>query len=366
MRNRLQVGIVAHDVARKLAVLIFMFAAAAMADAVRFVSPQPGGQAIGVQAIEVTTTVPNVDRVDFYVDGQLVGAARKPPFRIAHDFGTALDAHRIAASVYSDSYRHVATSEIITAALTAGEVMNVDFVEVPLRVRSSRAVRPQDLRVRENGVEQTIREIRSDRGAARFVFVVDHSLSMSGGKLAAALRAIDRESNQLHEGDRAEVVLFNHIVSRPVALPRGARATGLVGDVGTSGGTSLRDAVSSIATADRTYVIVITDGGDRNSETSEEKALQKISRTKTVVDAVILGDRSSFLERAAKNTGGTVARANASTIQRELHKIFLDINSRYLLAYQSTVHTPGWRAIDVQPRRRDLQIMNARKGYFAQ
>lgn len=337
-----------------------------LAAAIQFLAPQPGAQAIGVQPIEVTTTIASVDRVDFYVDGQLVGAARKPPFRIVHDFGTALGAHTIGVKVYSNAYRNATSKEIATAALTAGEVINVDFVEVPLRVRTSGVLRVDDVRVRENGIEQSIRELRSDRGPARFVFVVDRSLSMSDGKFAAALRAIDDQSNQLRPGDRAEIVLFNHIVSRPVPLQRGERVAQAVGDVNTSGGTSLRDAVSSIATDDRTYVIVITDGGDRNSETSEQQALQKISRSKTLVDSIILGDRSSFLERAAKNTGGTVAHASASTIDRELRDIFLDINSRYLLAYQSNVHAAGWRAIDIQPRRRDIAILSARKGYFSE
>lgn len=351
----------------KLACILYVLCAAvALADDITFVSPQAGAQAIGVLPIEVATSIPNVDRVDFYVDQQLVGAARKPPFRIEHDFGTGLDAHRVSVKVYSNAYRSVASKEVLSAALTAGEVMNVNFVEVPLRVRSSHALRAGDVRVRENGADQTIREIRSDRGAARFVFVIDRSLSMSGGKLAAALRAIDAESNQLREGDRVQIVLFNHIVSRPLHVARGERVSEVVGNVTTSGGTSLRDAVSSIATDDRTYVIVITDGGDHNSETPEPQALQKISRTKTVVDAVLLGDRSSFLERAAKNTGGTIAHATASTIGRELHNIFLDINSRYTLAYQSNVHSAGWRAIDIQPRRRDVQIANARKGYFSE
>ena len=203
--------------------------------------------------------------------------------------------------------------------------------------------------------DQTIREVRADRGAARFVFVVDRSLSMSGGRLQAAIRAIDAEKNQLRPGDRVEYVLFNHTVAHE--LPKELIA---------SGGTALRDAFSSITGNDRTYVSVITDGGDRNSETSEDEALKKISRTKTVVDSIILGNRSSFLEKAAKNTGGTIARATSSTIQRELHKIFLDINSRYTVAYQSNVHAAGWRTIDVQSRRRDTTILNARKGYYSQ
>ena len=110
---------------------------------------------------------------------------------------------------------------------------------------------------------------------------------------------------------------------------------------------------------------MITDGGDRNSLTSEDEALRRISGTKLTLDAIILGNSSRFLDRAAKNTGGTVAHAAASTLQRELHRMILDINSRYTVIYQSHGNAAGWRAIAIEPRRRGVEILNARKGYFA-
>jgi len=116
---------------------------------------------------------------------------------------------------------------------------------------------------------------------------------------------------------------------------------------------------------DRTYAIVITDGGDRNSLTTDEDALRKISGTKLILDAIVLGDSTRFLDRAAKNTGGTLSRASASNVQRELHRMILDINSRYTVAYQSHGNSSGWRSIAVSPRRRGIEILNARKCYFA-
>ena len=323
---------------------------------ITFLAPLSGGQAIGPQAIEITTTIAAVDRVEFYVDGALAGVARKPPYRIAHDFGTSLAAHEVEAKVYSNGYRTSTSARVLTAALTAGETMNVDLVEVPMRVRASRTITPSDVRLTENKVEQTVREIRADRGAARFVFVVDRSLSMCGGKLDAALRAIDAESKLLRPDDRKEIVLFNHNVMKGP----------ITGTITPSGGTSLRDAVSSIASRERTYAIVITDGGDRNSMTSEEEALRRISNTKTIVDAIVLGDGSSFLEKAARNTGGTVAAASASTLQRELHRMLVDINSRYTLVYQSHGNAGGWRTIKIDPRKRGVEVVNARKGYWAE
>lgn len=329
----------------------------AIVAAITFVSPQQGSQAIGVLPIEVTTTATAVNRVEFYVDGVLAGVARQAPYRIAHDFGTSLAAHAIVAKVYSNNYRSVESASVATVA-AGGETMNVDLVEVPLRVRASKPVTAADIAVKENGIEQTIRDVRTDRGPARFVFVVDRSLSMGDGKLDAALRGIDRESKLLRSDDRAEIILFNHNVMAPQPLERIAR-------VEPSGGTSLRDAVSSIPSTERTYTIVITDGSDRNSMTPEEEALRKISGTKLTLDAIVLGGDSRFLDRAAKNTGGTVARASASTLQRELHSMILDINSRYTVVYQSHGNPGGWRAISIEPRRRGVEILNARKGYFA-
>jgi Mg-chelatase subunit ChlD len=348
---------------KRIALIIInvLLAAAANAANIAFVTPQMGAQAIGPMAIEITTAIANVDRVEFSVDGALAGVARKPPYRIAHDFGASLAAHAITAKVWSNGFRNSDEITITTAALTAGETMNVDVVEVPMRIRSSRPLRASDLRVTENGIPQTIHELRADRGAARFVFVVDRSLSMGDGKLDAALRAITSETPLLRQDDRIDVVLFNHNVTKARAIRRGEQ----LASVATSGGTSLRDALASIVTRERTYAIVITDGGDRNSEMSEADALHRISNTKMIVDAIVLGDASSFLRDTARNTGGTLLTADASTLQRALHALIADINSRYTLDYQSHGNGPGWRTIVIAPQRRGIEIVNARKGYYA-
>ncbi|HEV7573235.1 MAG TPA: Ig-like domain-containing protein [Thermoanaerobaculia bacterium] len=344
-----------------LLIINVLAAVAAHAADIAFVTPQNGAQAIGPMLIEITTSAANVDRVEFSVDGALAGVARKPPYRIAHDFGTSLAAHAITAKVWSNGFRNSDDVTIRTAALSAGETMNVDVVEVPMRVHSEQPLQASDLRVTENGIPQTIRELRADRGAARFIFIVDRSLSMGDGKLDAALRAIANESPLLRNDDRIDLVLFNHNVTKARVIRRGEQLPA----VPTSGGTSLRDALASIVTRERTYAIVITDGGDRNSAISESDALHAISNTKMIVDAIVLGDTSNFLRDAARNTGGTLVTADASTLQRALHALLVDINSRYTLDYQSHGNGPGWRSIAITPQRRGIEIVNARKGYYA-
>jgi hypothetical protein len=342
----------------------------ALAALLTFVEPPRGAQVVGPAYIEVKTDATKVDRVEFTVDGTLAGVARQAPWRIAHDFGTSPSAHTIEAKLFSNGYLDVQTATMTTVALTAGESVIVDLVEVPLRVASSKPVRVADLRIRENGIEQTIRDVKAERGPAHFVFVVDRSLSMGDGKLAATLRAIDANLNMLRPDDTASIVLFNHNIMKARPIARGERVAGVFGDVVPSGGTSLRDALASIRSSGLTYAltyaIVITDGGDRNSELSDEEALRRISNTHTLVDAIILGDRSSFLDRAAKNTGGAVVKASARTVNEALHDAIADINSRYLAVYQSHGTPRGWRTIAVTARSRGTTILAARKGYFAE
>lgn len=328
--------------------------------ATTFVSPLEGSQAIGPTLLEVTTDAANVDRVEFSVDGVLAGIARTKPYRIVFDFGTSLAARTVTAKVWSNGYKTSETARVITAAMTANDTLNVDLVEVPLRVRSAKTIGAADLRVRENGVDQKIRDVRQERPPAHFAFVVDRSLSMGGGKLEAALAAIRQELRQLRNGDTSSLVLFNHHVAK-------AQPVASIANVTPSGGTSLRDALASIDTKQRTYAFVITDGGDRNSQLTDEEALRKISGTRTVVNAIVLGDsHATFLDRAAKNTGGAVVKASKETVARELAKLLTDINSRYLLVYQSAGTKRGWRTLDVTAKKRGVEIAASRKGYFAE
>jgi len=346
--------------------LAFAFAFAGQAR-VTFISPLDGAQALGPTAIEVTTDAANVDRVDFRVDGALAGVARKPPYRIAFDFGQSLAARTIEATVWSNGYRNREDARVRTAALSANDTLNVTLVELPLRVRTSQTLRASDLRVRENGVEQTVRDVRVERPPAHFAFVVDRSLSMNDGKLAAALHAVSEQLRQLRAGDRASLVLFNHNVAAARPIARGDDLARLFASTVPSGGTSLRDALASIASDERTYAIVITDGGDRNSALSEEAALRRISTTKTIVHAIVLGNsHTDFLDRAARNTGGSVVAASRATVNDALARLLADINSRYLVVYQSQGTRPGWRRIEVTPRRAGLTIVSARKEYFAE
>ena len=59
-------------------------------------------------------------------------------------------------------------------------------------------------------------------------------------------------------------------------------------------------------------------------------------------------------------------RASASNVSDTLLRILVDINSRYLLIYQSSADAAGWRNVQIRSRRGGIEIVGARKGYFAE
>ena len=353
-----------HRAALCAALVAGLAGALAAGAATKFVTPLAGSQSFGLSVIEISTDAAAVDRVDFFVDGVLAGAARQPPYRIAFDFGTSQNARTISARVWTNGFKSSETASVVTSAMTVNDRIDVYLVEVPVRIRSSRVVKPADIRVAENGVQQEVRDVRRERPPAHFAFVVDRSLSMDGGKLEASLRAVQQQLVQLRPGDTASLVLFNHNVAKAVPIARGEDLSRNA--VAASGGTSLRDALASTASAERTYAIVITDGGDRNSVLSDEDALRRISGTRTIVSALVMGSsHARFLDRATDNTGGRLMTTSAAAVDRDLAEVLADINSRYLVVYQSKGTKAGWRRVGVKAQGRNVHVLSGRKEYFA-
>jgi hypothetical protein len=348
-----------------IGVFVTILAGPAAAASLEIVSPLEGGQLFGPHAIAVQVgRAP--DRLNFYVDGALVGVRRSPPWQVVHDFGESPNPRTIVAEAYFDAFTVVERATVISAGLSHNDAISVDLVELAVRIRSSRPeVKPSDLRLVENGIEQTIAEVRAERPETSFLFVVDRSLSMSGGKLDSALAAVRNALGSLRPGDSASLVLFNHRPGRAIPL-EDAIAFDRIGSVQPAGGTSVRDTLGAIEAKRRTVVIVISDGGDRNSTTSESSALQALARHNLALFALTLGGGSGadFLAEAASRTGGTVTRSSASTLKRDLDAVMRDVNSRYTVIYQSSLTEPGWREIALTAKGR-TSVSAARRGYYA-
>lgn len=347
--------------------LLLLLSAVPLAAEVRIIAPLAGSQVAGATLLEATVDT-TVARVEFLVDGRLVGVARKSPYRLVHDFGTDLAAHSITAIARSTDFQTSQHAEIRTLALTSSDALTVNLVELPLVISSRRPVHATDIEVLENGRRQQIDELRRQRGATHFVFVVDRSLSMQGGKLDASLAAVDTFRAALDRDDTASLITFNHQVSRSIDVPRDTKSGALVRPAIPSGGTSLRDALLQVDRRKRTIVIVISDGADRNSIATSEEVVRKVGNRDITLYALLLGkgNAAPLLRELATRSGGENSITSLGGLRGELLKILEELNSRYVAIYQSTSAGSGWRSIDARSRSRSVRVSAARKGYFSE
>lgn len=313
----------------------------------------------GTQTLTVATDLEGVDRVEVRVDGILVGVLRSAPWQVSFDFGDGSRPRRLQADVWAGGYATHQRAEITVGAVPHEEAMTVDWVEVPVALsRPPRSA--ESFRVFENGRPMEVRELKSARGPTRFVFIVDRSQSMDAGRLESASRAIRAIASRLDQGDTADVIGFNHRVGPAASIEEFDLSSA-------SGGTAVRDALASIDAESRTVAIVISDGNDRNSFLSEEEALRTIATDRIAVHAVLLGrgNANGFLRRVAEATGGSMRTSSAAALAGDLQKLLDEIESRWVLSYQSSATGAGWRPIRIESAERGLRVLEARKGYFA-
>jgi hypothetical protein len=164
--------------------------------------------------------------------------------------------------------------------------------------------------------------------------VVDRSPAWAR-ESASALRAIDEESKLLRPTIAREAVLFNHNDAARTVARDGRGRSGFRQHSASGGNTAARSA--------RSYrTIAPTRSGYRRRPNSDEQedAPQK-SRIEDDLDAIVPATQPPTV----KNTGGNDRARSATTVQRELHRMILDINSRYTAHSESRKRAAGDRSV---------------------
>ena len=340
-------------------ILALSAALACPVEAATIVRPLPGEPVVGTMIVEASAPA-SAARVDILIDDRLVGSMTSPPWITEIDAGFGAGERTLRLVVWSEG---MAAREIVehrAAALRMDAVVDVDIVEVPLRLHGHGPFEAEDLRITENGRLQRVLELHPTRPDSRFVFVVDRSLSMQGGRLERTLEGIRTMAESLRPGDRAEVILFNHTVMPPLGVSSDSLTV-----AAPSGGTALFDALASITAADRSIVIVVSDADDRHSSTRAETLRTLLADRSVTFYSVALsrGNASALLEELSRTTGGLAVR-NRDPVAG-LRSIADDISGRLVAVYQSDSAGAGWRSIEVEPARRSLRVADARRGYLA-
>ena len=273
------------------------------------------------------------------------------------------------------------------------EVVSVSAVVRDRKGRFVANLQRKDFIVAEAGTPRPILDFRAQSdGPIKLALLVDISGSMRvGSKTVDAQQAARHLFGALRPGDEAAVFSFDTGLDRVTPFTSDIPSLeAALGHVQTPfGQTSLYDAVAQVARAvaaegpgggrmpQRSAVVVLTDGIDTRSRLTSEQVATISSSIDIPVYIIALmspiddpreggtvqEELVGPLPTLARWTGGEMfmasAPAHASVAARQIVE---ELRHQYVIAFEASNRTSGWRALEVRARDRGLTV-RARAGY---
>lgn len=229
--------------------------------------------------------------------------------------------------------------------------------------------------VREDGRVQSIAAFAEADFPLSLAIAIDRSWSMAGAPLAAARRAGRALMQALRPADQAMVIAVSGRVETVAGLSSDRRAAGAAIDaLDPWSTTALRDAIVEAVDlvqqgTGRRALVIVSDGADRYSRTSEAEVLQHVRARDVMIYPVATGrtEPAVFAELAAVTGGRSFHARDAGSLEQVMHLIADDLHHQYLLGYapSESVGEPGtWHAIGVSVDLAGARV-RARRGYLA-
>ncbi len=217
--------------------------------------------------------------------------------------------------------------------------------------KSAANVNSKQVAVYDNGIEQTIKNLTPDPSPARIVLLVDNSLTLRADidKLERATREFAYE---IYEGDQLLIVGYDEEAEIVADWTDNAKSIeAALKGFRKKGQPHLFDALSAVVeqalsplAGQKRAIVVISDGLDRGSKTTFQKALSELQTNDITVYTVQISDRTrgairrdvpkpkQVVEKLVEGTGGLVfsideAVEAAQSVCDELRK------NRYVLSY---------------------------------
>jgi Ca-activated chloride channel family protein len=254
------------------------------------------------------------------------------------------------------------------------------------------SLKKEDFSVYEDKVKQAIESVNREEVPVSFGLVIDTSGSMRS-KLQTVSDASVLLIKQMRNDDEAFVASFKAEAELVQEFTEDRRELeDAIGDLYTSGGTALLDAI--IATADyaqekgkrrRKALVVISDGLEKNSSVKEKEVMEAIKEDEVQVYLVGFIDEEEeksffgkspakrakeLLSRIADDSGGKAYfPKDISEIPAVAAQIAKDLRTQYVVSYypSNDKRDGTFRTIQVgvnQAGGRKL-IARARRGYYA-
>jgi len=349
--------------------------------AVGITNPRADSPSFGEFEIEAEVYATEaIARVDFYVDGKLVGSSTKRPFRARVDVGYENLEHRYRAVAHGVSG---ATGEetLLTPAIAVSMEMDVELQQLYVTVqrggRRDLSLAREDFRVLDGGEPQQI--VTFERGEVPITAVVllDTSESMLGNRLTHALEGAEVFVRGLAAEDLGMVLLFSDRLQRATPFSNEPRVlTAALGDARAEGGTAVNDhlylALKRLeAQPGRPVVVLFSDGTDAHSTLPMESVLWKAGRSQALIYWILLegeghtstdtistawrdGDANKeeveLLRRAVERSGGEVyAITRPEELAGTFRNILAELREQYVIGYypSNTRSDGSWHEVKV-------------------
>ena len=361
---------------------------------VAFLSPSPGQPLFGVVEIVADIEPPgDVVRVDFIVDGDVVGSLDEPPFAISVDVGQENREHVLGIRVL-DVNGAVEETTLTSSAIRVDGRVDARLQQLYITVLDGEErvldLVQADFEVTDNGaVQDPVTFSRGDVPLAA-VILVDASSSMRGRRLRFALRGAASFAERMKPEDETSIQLFADRLLFSSSFSNDARGlTSGLASVEASGGTALIDYLYRAfkqleARQGRRVVILLSDGVDSHSTLRMQDVSWLSRRSRSMLYWIRIdpsdGTESRYsswkdphryrnefrlLEETVTETGGRIVTLERiEDAEDAVQEILRELREQYVIGYYpSTRHSDGsWHRVGVRVRRSTLRV-RARGGY---
>lgn len=362
---------------------------------VKIVSPQPNSFPKGPTEIIASVTAhpsSEIERVDFYIDEQLVFTDNTPPYQYLWHPPAMLPAHTILVLAF-DKQGNFAQDTITVGELKMSYKVETDLVAVHVTVTDSdgnfvRNLAKDDFIIKEDGMEQKITNFSREDTPLSLSLLMDISSSMIGERIERAQESALQLIHRMVKGEnKAMIMSFDDKIYlqqyfTSELVPLSEAITFLAAD----GGTALYDAIAHAVRKLRPIkgkkaIILLSDGDDTDSNFDFDVVLDYCKQSDILIYSVGL-QRLTFsqtfrqttdltlqqLRRVAEISGG---KAYFPGLIDHLNKIYdnigRELESQYSLGYISNnrLRDGTWRSISVMIKNRPDLTARARQGYYA-
>ena len=266
-------------------------------------------------------------------------------FTLPEEYSATL---RLLDQEYSGGFEAAEGRVTVTDAVDHGDTATLTLtINDPV---SGREIEPsmKDFTVKENGLEGEIASLARSPAANDVVLVLDSSGSM-GENMRPAVDAAKRFVETLPDETHIQLLQFQQILTPH----QGTTKTEILANLDTvveGGGTALYDATSAalqmLASAERPYAVVFSDGADsrelvdagKGSDLNKQQILEQIAQSNACVLTIGFGeghDPGVLIEMsAASNAGQYYSAADETQLEAAFGAVARKFGNQYTLSYK--------------------------------